>query len=114
MTFGIRVLPGICLTLGLLACRPVAESVEPIEWQVSWTPATAHEDQTPIEGTPAYELEMTVDEAGQGPWKVVWSGSATNARFKAPPGRRCFRAVTLEDGARSQPSQVHCATKSAG
>ena len=44
-------------------------------------------------------------------WKVVWTGTTTSAQFRAPPGRHCFRAVTVEKKSRSEPSTVICAAK---
>jgi hypothetical protein len=103
----------LCLGVGLASCRAATESDGTVEWKVSWTPPLTHEDNTPIRTQPTYELEMAANEYGQGPWKVVWRGTTTTAVFKASPGRHCFRAVTVENGVRSQPSQIHCATKPA-
>lgn len=101
------------LALGMLGCRPERDSAKPIDWTVSWTPPIAHEDNTPLISPPVYELEMANGGSGEDPWKVVWSGSTTTAVFKAPPGRHCFRAVTVENGVRSRPSEVNCATNPA-
>ena len=99
------------LMLALGGCKAAMETPEAIDWKISWQPATTHEDNTPITTTPTYELEMAAGEGAGHSWKVVWTGAETTAVFKGPPGRHCFRAVTVENGVRSKPSQINCATK---
>ena len=117
MGLGLKVPLGLAcliwLVIRLAGCRAATESDGPVEWKVSWAPSVTHEDNTPLNTQPTYELEMAANEYGQGPWQVVWRGTANTAVFKAPSGRHCFRAVTVENGVRSQPSQIQCATKPA-
>jgi hypothetical protein len=97
--------------VALAACQPVNESPKPINWEISWAPTQAHEDNTPLTSRPTYELEMATNANAQGPWVVVWSGATTTANLPALPGHKCFRAITVENGVRSEPSEPICATK---
>jgi hypothetical protein len=111
MSLPARLPAACCLAISLLGCREVTKAEEAIDWKVSWAPSLTHEDDSPMRIQPSYELEMSADANGQGPWKVVWRGTTTTATFKAPPGRRCFRAITVENGVKSEPSEISCATK---
>lgn len=98
----------------LSACGRQAAPEAPVVWHVSWQPPTVHTDNTPIVTRPTYELEMAPQDEEAQQWKVVWAGQATSAEFKGPPGRYCFRAITVEKGVRSPASPPVCATKQAG
>ena len=98
------------LALALVACHGATRSNEPVEWRISWAAPAAHVDKTPLTAQPSYELEMAPDRDA-GPWKLVWAGKTSNAVIEEAQGYRCFRAITVENGIRSKPSPVQCATK---
>ena len=99
------------VAVALAGCRAVDEAEKPIDWKLSWAPSDSHVDESPLTTQPTYELEMAAGPNGQGPWVVVWSGATTTAHIPALPGHKCFRAVTVENGVRSAPSEPICGTR---